>query len=224
MNENRIRTITEEDYLKIMQELVLYRGYATLADISRSLNVRRQSVRDEINHLISLKMVEKIERGKYRLTQSGDREANKFLRKHRTAEILLARCIGIPWERVDEEAMGIEHGMTEEIIQRTIESFGIRTCPHGNPIPDQNGEVEQTNDVRISSLPDRSYARISRIVYETDSILHFLATNGLLPGKDIMVESAKDVIRVTMAGRRIEIPPDIGMAIRVFPVKEPENE
>ncbi|CAC12001.1 iron-dependent transcription repressor related protein [Thermoplasma acidophilum] len=215
MNENRIRSVTEEDYLKIIQELVLYKGYATLADISRSLNVKRQSVRDEINHLISLSMAEKIERGKYRLTPSGDREANRFLRKHRTAEILLSRCIGIPWERVDEEAMGIEHGMTEEIIQRTIERFGVDRCPHGNPIPDPEGNVEPVADVRITSLLPDSTARISRIVYETDDILHFLALNGLIPGKDIKIESVKDTVRVLVDGRSIEIPTDIAMAIMV---------
>jgi len=209
------RSITEEDYLKIVQELMLYKGYATLADISKSLNVKRQSVRDEINHLMLLHMVEKIERGKYQLTVEGNREANKFLRKHRTAEVLLSKCIGIPWEMVDEEAMGIEHGMTEEIIQRTLERFGVNRCPHGNPIPDPDGEVHEINDKRITSVNAPITVRISRIVYETDEILHFLAMNDLLPEKAIKVLSTGDSVNAEVDGKLVKIPAYIANAITV---------
>ena len=209
------RSITEEDYLKIVQELMLYKGYATLADISKSLNVKRQSVRDEINHLMLLHMVEKIERGKYQLTVEGNREANKFLRKHRTAEVLLSKCIGIPWEMVDEEAMGIEHGMTEEIIQRTLERFGVNRCPHGNPIPDPDGEVHEINDKRITSVNAPVTVRISRIVYETDEILHFLAMNDLLPEKAIKVLSTGDSVNAEVDGKLVKIPAYIANAITV---------
>ncbi|WP_297217984.1 metal-dependent transcriptional regulator [Thermoplasma sp.] len=215
MNVFDRRSITEEDYLKIVQELMLYKGYATLADISKSLNVKRQSVRDEINHLMLLHMVEKIERGKYQLTVEGNREANKFLRKHRTAEVLLSKCIGIPWEMVDEEAMGIEHGMTEEIIQRTLERFGVNRCPHGNPIPDPDGEVHEINDKRITSVNAPITVRISRIVYETDEILHFLAMNDLLPEKAIKVLSTGDSVNAEVDGKLVKIPAYIANAITV---------
>ncbi|PYB68236.1 metal-dependent transcriptional regulator [Thermoplasma sp. Kam2015] len=194
---------------------MLYKGYATLADISKSLNVKRQSVRDEINHLILLHMVEKIERGKYQLTIEGNHEANKFLRKHRTAEVLLSKCIGIPWERVDEEAMGIEHGMTEEIIQRTLERFGVTRCPHGNPIPDPDGEVQEINDKSIMSVDVPRTLKISRIVYETDEILHFLAMNDLLPDRVIKVLSTGDPVNAEVGGKLVKIPAYIANAVMV---------
>ncbi|WP_010917196.1 metal-dependent transcriptional regulator [Thermoplasma volcanium] len=215
----RVRSVTEEDYLKIIQELVLYQDYAQLSDIAKSLQVKRQSARDEINHLIDLGMVKKIDRGKYVLTDQGDIEANIFLRKHRTAEVLLSQCVGIEWDAVDREAMGIEHGMTEEIIHRVIERFNAKRCPHGNPIPSPEGYVEKIDDVRITDLNETGDVIISRIIYETDEILNYLYANQILPGAKVKIIRTGFPLQIEKDGRLLSLDPSIAKAIRVSSIK-----
>ncbi|MGC8609285.1 MAG: metal-dependent transcriptional regulator [Thermoplasmata archaeon] len=214
----RRNTVTEEDYLKIIDELTGYKGFASFSDISHKLGVRRQSARDEINRLMIFQLIEKKGKGKYALTDNGKREANIFLRKHRTAEILLNKCIGIPWEDVDEQAMGIEHGMTEEIIKNTLNRFGSTKCPHGNPIPDENGFVVMPEDTDVSVLKGEYNVVLSRVIYETRDILQYLSSLGLYPGSQTkFINDGKYFFEI--GGKRIQVSSDIIKAVRFTIVK-----
>ncbi len=218
-SESRKRvSVTEEDYLKIMNELIEYKGFASFSDISHTLGVRRQSVRDEINRLINSNLIEKSGKGRYLLTAEGNRMANIFLRKHRVAEILLNRCIGIPWEDVDEQAMGIEHGMTEEIIENTMKKFGSTRCPHGNPIPDVNGNAAVPDDMDISTLDGEHEVVFSRVIYESRDILKFLSSINVYPDSRIkFINDGKYYFEID--GKRIEISADVLKAIRFTVIK-----
>lgn len=123
----------------------------------------------------------KINDGKYSLTEDGKKEALIFLRKHRLAEVLLYRGLGIPWEMVDEESMGIEHGITSLIAEQIEVKYGALSCPHGNPIPTPEGKIEIKNDRKIENCEDGDYT-FSRIVFEEKEWLKFLKKNNLLPG------------------------------------------
>lgn len=182
------RSITAEDYLKAIDEFTLYNGYASLSEIAHLLGTARQSAYDEIKILVQKGLVERRSRGEYILTAKGTAEANIFLRKHRIAEILLWKSLSLPWETIDDEAMGIEHGITETIADAVCRKYGCDACPHGNPVPDKTGNVKEINDVFFNSLePDRKY-RISRVIFENTEILHYLATRSLLPGHAVATD------------------------------------
>lgn len=179
------QSITTEDYLKSIHELTEYRGYASLTDIARILGTARQSVYDEINIMLDRELVRRIDRGKYVLTQTGQINANKFLRKHRIAEILLFRGLSMNWEHLDDQAMGIEHGMTDEIMEKVCEKYGCSRCPHGNPVPDQNGVAEPVQDMKMSGAIQGLRYIVSRVIFEEKSILSFLSENQLYPGTEV---------------------------------------
>ncbi len=206
------RTVTAEDYLKSLDEFTLYKGFASLSDIAHLLNTTRQSAYDEIKILIQQGFVNKQERGKYVLSATGQRAANLFLRKHRIAEIILWKGLSIKWEHVDDQAMGIEHGITEEIAEAVCQKFGCETCPHGNPVPDSHGNVTEINDLTVDDLlPGKSY-KITRVIFENREILEFLGKNSLLPGS--IVETDEENGLHSMDGRGTRIPYHIGKALR----------
>ncbi len=178
-------SVTTEDYLKSIYELNEYKGFATLADISQILGTARQTVYDEIKILLDKNFVKRNDRGKYSLTEDGEREANLFLRKHRVAEILLWKGLNMKWSKLDDQAMGIEHGMTEEIISAACKKFDCEKCPHGNPVPDSNGRVSVPSDLKYKELDVERRYFLNRVIFETPDILKFLEENSLLP--DIMV-------------------------------------
>ena len=59
------------------------------------------------------------------------------------------------------------------------------TCPHGNPIPGPNGEIEMPVDRALSELHPGERGRITRIFPESTLLLDYLATHQILPGKSI---------------------------------------
>lgn len=206
------RTVTEEDYLKSIDELTLYYGYATLSDISQILGTRRQSVYDEMKILLSKGLVNRLDKGEYALTDVGHTEANKFLRKHRIAEILLSEVLGLPWSQVDQEAMGIEHGITEEIASRVCEKYGCQICPHGNPVPDTKGHVREVNDLAYDELKGLTGVKVSRVIFESREILQYLESHRILPGTALPVRNGIPFLREEeQAG---EIPTQVHRALR----------
>ncbi|MHB1492193.1 MAG: metal-dependent transcriptional regulator [Thermoplasmataceae archaeon] len=186
-------SIIAEDYLKCIHEYMELRGYATLTDIANILGTARQTVFDEINILIDRNQVERIDKGRYRLTEIGTREAMKFLRKHRVAEILLWKGLGITWSELDDQAMGIEHGMTETIIQKVCHNYGCLKCPHGNYVPDEKGVAAEPEDFKITDFSQPRKVSLSRVVFESPEILRFLEDNSILPGREITILNSNSI-------------------------------
>ena len=206
-------SVTTEDYLKSIYELNEYKGFATLADISQILGTARQTVYDEIKILLDKNFVKRNDRGKYSLTEDGEREANLFLRKHRVAEILLWKGLNMKWSKLDDQAMGIEHGMTEEIISAACKKFDCEKCPHGNPVPDSNGRVSVPSDLKYKELDVERRYFLNRVIFETPDILKFLEENSLLP--DIMVMKEDNPGRLRLNNNRtVSIPDYILDALR----------
>jgi DtxR family Mn-dependent transcriptional regulator len=210
-------SVTTEDYLKCVSELTEYKGFASLTDISNILGTVRQTVYDEINILIDRSYIIRTERGKYILSEEGKVQANNFMRKHRVAEILLWKSLGIKWSMLDDEAMGIEHGMTENIITKVCERYGCTVCPHGNPIPDKYGVTAILNDVDGSVLNNNEHLKVSRVIFESPEVLRFMEDNSMLPGEVILIENVENRM-VFVKGSKIQIPDEIFRAIRFFKI------
>ena len=70
------------------------------------------------------------------LTPEGERVALEVLRHHRLLELYLAEHLGVPWDRVHEEAEALEHVLSEDLEARIAAKLGNPTHdPHGDPIP-----------------------------------------------------------------------------------------
>jgi DtxR family Mn-dependent transcriptional regulator len=63
-----------------------------------------------------------------------------------------------------------------------------QTCPHGNPIPRENGSMPSLKDQPLSELGGGEVATVSRIPDPNGELLRYLATLGMFPGVSIQVE------------------------------------
>ena len=115
------RTDRMEDYLEVIYELILEKGYATTVDISSYLNVSSPSVTkmmqklDETGYLIYEKY-----RG-IKLTNEGIRIARNIRNRHGLlAEFFM--IIGIDEETANNDAEGIEHHLHPETMKK-LEEF-----------------------------------------------------------------------------------------------------
>ena len=70
------------------------------------------------------------------LTAAGQRVAIEVIRHHRLLEAYLAEALGMPEDRVHEEAEVLEHYISEELEALIAAKLGEPSHdPHGTPIP-----------------------------------------------------------------------------------------
>src|SRR6266516_2790584 len=87
------------------------------------------------------------------LTPDGLRLALEVIRHHRLLELYLAEQLGVPWDRVHEEAEVLEHVLSEELEELIAAKLGNPTRdPHGDPIPTPDLRLEQPDSVALHTL------------------------------------------------------------------------
>jgi Mn-dependent DtxR family transcriptional regulator len=115
------RTDRMEDYLEVIYELVLQKGYATTVDISENLNVSSPSVTSMVKKLHETEFL-KYER--YRgmsLTDKGIEVAKAISKRHRVLAELF-KILGVQDDVANKDAEGIEHNLHTETLRR-LEEF-----------------------------------------------------------------------------------------------------
>src|SRR5208337_1974083 len=63
-----------------------------------------------------------------------------------------------------------------------------KTCPHGNPIPDDTGHINKENSQPLSNFKPSDRAVLVKITEEKSDMLRYLASLGLMPGAIVEVQ------------------------------------
>ncbi|MBC7254459.1 MAG: metal-dependent transcriptional regulator [Actinobacteria bacterium] len=124
------------------------------------------------------------------LTPKGERAARTLIRRHRLSERFLTDMLGLDWESAHREACRLEHVISPEVEEKLSEMLGNpETCPHGYPIPDENGRMEEEEE-EIKPLcdfyPDEKGC-IARVEEDEPQLLQYLASLGVMPDADVEV-------------------------------------
>jgi DtxR family Mn-dependent transcriptional regulator len=127
--------------------------------------------------------------GGARLTGEGRKQALGVLRRHRLSERLFADVLGLPWDRVHDEAMRFEHALTPEAETRLATLLNHpETCPHGGPIPAADGSLTAPPSRPLDRVSAGTRVWIQQIIEEEAPFLRYLASLGLLPQALLRVE------------------------------------
>src|SRR3712207_3189290 len=96
------------------------------------------------------------------LTPQGVRVALEVLRHHRLLELYLATSLGVPWDRVHDEAEVLEHVLSEDLEALIAAKLGNPTHdPHGDPIPSAELEIDERPTQSLSAAGDRKSTRLN---------------------------------------------------------------
>jgi DtxR family Mn-dependent transcriptional regulator len=88
-----------------------------------------------------------------RLTKVGEEYAMNMVRRHRIWEVFLHQVVGIPWDKVHAEAENLEHSSSDDLIDRLEEMLDFPEFdPHGDPIPDKNGNLPEQKKAKSLSV------------------------------------------------------------------------
>lgn len=117
------------------------------------------------------------------LTELGRQEALHELRRHRILEVFLVQVMGFPWYEAHGHAEELGVGLTDTIVARMATmTENPQRCPHGEPIPDEEGVLPLVEDTCLINLGVGHKGHVSRVRTEEPERLAYLASLGLLPG------------------------------------------
>ena len=213
-----------EEYIEEIYRLQKGKGVARTSELAEKLDVALGSVTNTIESLERKGYVIHQPYRGVKLTEKGLKIALKILRKHRLAERFLTDMLKMNWIRVHEEACKLEHALTEEVTSKLEEALGNpKVCPHGNPIPTKNGEIEEVPAKPLPHLNLRKLVTVIRITDERNEILELLDTYNIKPGRKLsLIENnyANRYVRVCVGNSDIKLPWKIASAIWVGDMEE----
>jgi len=118
------------------------------------------------------------------LTGEGRRMALEVIRHHRLLELYLAEHLGVPWDRVHEEAEALEHVISEDLEARIAAKLGNPTHdPHGDPIPSPDLVVDEGETVSLGEAPAGARGRFVRVSDSDPAMLRYLRDAGITLGE-----------------------------------------
>jgi len=110
-------TISEEDYLEVIAELVELKGYATTLDISRFMNVSPPSVTKMLQKLDEKKYLEYEKYHGINLTDIGKQVADTIRRKHSTL-LEFFEILNVGKGIANQDTEGLEHHLNDKTIRQ----------------------------------------------------------------------------------------------------------
>ncbi|MCB0863972.1 MAG: metal-dependent transcriptional regulator [Solirubrobacterales bacterium] len=177
-------TAAVEDYAKAIYSLTGWgEETASTNDLAERLGVKAGSVSAMIKKLDEAGLVERVPYHGVRLTADGTRVAMTVLRRHRLLELFLAEVLDVPWDRVHAEAEVLEHALSEDLTDLISAKLGEPDFdPHGDPIPDRDLEIRETETVALAGLAPGDVGRFVRVSDSNPEMLAYLSENGIAVG------------------------------------------
>ena len=178
-----------EDYAKAIYSLAGRTGGAVSTNaLAERLGVTPASVSAMVKKLDDRGLVEHVPYKGVALTPAGTRVALEVLRHHRLLETYLAESLGVPWDRVHEEAEALEHVLSEYLEARIAAKLGHPTHdPHGDPIPSVELEIAEGDTVPLSGLEAGARGHFVRVSDSDPEMLRYLAERGVALGDELEV-------------------------------------
>jgi DtxR family Mn-dependent transcriptional regulator len=126
-----------EDYAKAIYAIASERdGLVLNGEVAERLGVTPATATSMLQRLAELGLATYRPYKGVSLTPSGERVALEVIRHHRLIEAYLSEALGMPDDRVHEEAEVLEHYISEELEALMAAKLGEPSHdPHGTPIP-----------------------------------------------------------------------------------------
>jgi len=182
---------TEENYLKAIYSIGLSGSkIVNTTLIAEKLQTKPSSVTDMIKKLAEKKFVHYEKYKGVSLTQTGKKIAVEIVRRHRLWEVFLVNKLNYNWDEVHEMAEQLEHIQSNSLVGR-LEAFleYPKHDPHGDPIPDKNGNIALHKKVMLSSMESNTRCVIIGVQDSSSSFLKFLDSANIKLGNTLKIQS-----------------------------------
>lgn len=203
-------TTSEENYIKVIYHLSLVspKGVNTNA-IAGMLETKASSVTDMLKKLSEKGLVSYQKYQGVSLTDKGFLSAKMIVRKHRLWEVFLVEKLQFSWDQVHEIAEELEHIKSEALIDKLDEFLGFPDFdPHGDPIPNRNGEIKKISKLLLSEAELNKEYQCIGVKDSSSDFLKYLDKQKIALGSLLIVkekESFDDTLTVEIHSKEITL-------------------
>ncbi|WP_435253777.1 metal-dependent transcriptional regulator [Tenacibaculum sp. A30] len=201
---------SEENYIKTIYHLEadFKKGISTNA-IAKKLDTKASSVTDMIKKLSEKDVVTYKKYQGVTLTDFGKKTAANIVRKHRLWEVFLVDKLNFSWDEVHEVAEQLEHIKSPKLINE-LDAFleYPKRDPHGDPIPDKEGNLQIIEKSLLSTLKENEIGVCVGVDDSSSEFLRFLDKQGVALGKQIKVvekEPFDGSLVIEMEGKTLSV-------------------
>ncbi len=215
---------TTQDYLKTIYELGEGSKKVTTKAISEKLRVSPPSVTAMTRKLAERKLlIHKLYHG-VKLTKAGEKVALEMIRHHRLIELYLQEALGVPWDKVHEEAEKWEHLISEDIEDRMDEKLGFpKVDPHGAQIPMRDGTLPIDRKCEaLNTLESGTKGVVAEVSDHDSALLNYLGNIKLFPRSRIEVKTVEPFdgpMTIRVNGRKQIIGRNIAMHVSITDIE-----
>ena len=201
---------SEENYIKTIYHLAAIsdKGISTNS-IAKKLNTKASSVTDMIKKLSDKEVVMYKKYQGVTLTNFGKKTAANIIRKHRLWEVFLVEKLDFSWDEVHEVAEQLEHIKSPKLIDELDAFLGHpKRDPHGDPIPDKEGNLPQIQKSLLATLEKNEKGVCVGVNDTSSEFLRFLDKQEIGLGQNIEVldkEPFDDSFLVKINGKEMTI-------------------
>ncbi len=180
-----------EDYAKTIYALAgRETGPVGTSALATMLGVSPGTVTTMVKRMAESGLVEYEPYHGVRLTAAGERVALEVIRHHRLLESYLAEALGMPWDRVHDEAEVLEHYISEDLEQLIAQKLGDPSVdPHGDPIPSAELSIAADATLALTELEPGVAATFERVSDRDPEMLRYLGQRGIQPGVELVVRA-----------------------------------
>lgn len=159
-----------------------------------------------------------------RLTEKGERLAERIVRRHRLAEVLVTSILKLKSAEMERIACEVEHSLQPEVEEAICTLLGHpEFCPDGKPIPrgaccrKRVREVSQTV-VSLEKLKPGDSGKVTYIKPASHAILEQLISFGLSPGVIVTITQVMPVYCVKFENTELALDREIVKNIFVWKI------
>lgn len=177
----------EENYIKAIYALdtKTKKGVSTNL-IAEKMQTKASSVTDMLQKLSDKRLVIYKKYQGAQLSAKGKKIAALVIRKHRLWETFLVDKLNFSWDEVHDIAEQLEHIKSEELVDKLDEFLDYpKIDPHGDPIPDKNGEFLSIEKIVLAALQLNESGICVGVQDSSSEFLQFLDKQGIALGQKI---------------------------------------
>ena len=184
-------TFSEENYLKTIYHLTTISDSEVSTNaIAEKMETKASSVTDMLKKLAEKDLVNYKKYQGVSLTEKGSLSAKMIVRKHRLWEVFLVEKLNFPWDEVHDIAEQLEHIKSEKLINKLDDFLGNPTeDPHGDPIPNANGQIISIEKQLLSELNEKQVGICVGVKDTSSEFLKYLDKQEIALGSKIEIIS-----------------------------------
>ena len=182
-------TFSEENYLKTIYHLTIISDAEISTNaIAEKMETKASSVTDMLKKLAEKDLVNYKKYQGVSMTDQGKTAAKMIVRKHRLWEVFLVDKLDFSWDEVHDIAEQLEHIKSEKLINKLDDFLGNPTeDPHGDPIPDANGQIVKIEKQLLSELYETQTGICVGVKDTSSEFLKYLDKQGIALGSKIEI-------------------------------------